>query len=83
MMEIKKQMSIEEIEECFTDGIFEAVVNNSQIECDEEDMIVFPDVDSVNTFEDWGLLTRNKGIVVLLEDNTEVHITVQAVRRHW
>lgn len=82
-MEIKIAKSTREIEECFTDGIFEAIVNNSQIECDEEDAIVFPGVDSVNTFEDWGVVTNNKGVVVLLEDNTEIYITVQAIRRHW
>lgn len=74
---------ISEIEDEFVNGIMEAIKNNSDIESDENDEILFHKVDAVGTYKDWSVATRDKGVAVLLTDNTEIYITVQVKREHW
>ena len=43
---------------------------------DEDDDETAPELDGVNTFEDEGLLTRNKGLVVHMSNGDEFQITI-------
>ena len=52
-------------------------VDNSNLEGDEDDDLVFEDLNDVMSYEDAGMLTRDKGIVVRLGRGT-VHLTIQA-----
>lgn len=70
-----------ELSEAYENLIREAIILNSNIEAEEDDTILFNDVDNVETFKKKGLFTLNKGLVVKLEDGSEVHITIQAYRK--
>jgi hypothetical protein len=35
-----------------------------------------PYVDDITTFEDFGMLTKNKGLVIKMEDGSEFQITI-------
>ena len=70
-------MSIaKEIEE----AIIEAIKNNSYIEADYDDSVLFPNVEDVQTFEEADLLTMDRGVVIDLNDGTRVYLTIQAYR---
>lgn len=43
---------------------------------DEDDHIVIQDLDQVGTFEEKGVLTNNKGIVLRLQDGREFQISI-------
>lgn len=62
------------------DSIKEAIKNNSYIEADYDEDVLFPEVEDVQTFEEADLLTMNKGVVVDLKDGTRVYLTIQAYR---
>lgn len=62
------------------DSIKEAIKNNSYIEADYDEDVLFPEVEYVQTFEEAGLLTMNKGVVVDLKDGTRVYLTIQAYK---
>lgn len=53
---------------------------NSPIEADEDDEIMFDGLSYIRTFEEAGILTNDKGLVVKLEDGAEIHITIQAYK---
>lgn len=60
-------------------GVFES--RSTRYDSDnEDDDIDTPEFDGVNTFEDEGLLTRNKGLVVHLSNGDEFQITVMKSR---
>ena len=65
-----------EIEE----GIVEAIKNNSYIEADYDDGVLFPNVENVRTFKEAQILTTDKGVVVDLNDGSTVYLTIQAYR---
>lgn len=70
-------MSIaKEIEE----AIIEAIKNNSYIEADYDDSVLFPNVEDVQTFEEVDLLTMDRGVVIDLDDGTRVYLTIQAYK---
>ena len=70
-------MSIaKEIEE----AIIEAIKNNSYIEADYDDSVLFPNVEDVQTFEEADLLTMDRGVVIDLDDGTRVYLTIQAYK---
>lgn len=50
------------------DGLAEVIINNSSIECDEDDAPVFPDVVSVSV--------GNDGISVTMRDGSVYEITI-------
>lgn len=62
------------------DSIKEAIENNSYIEADYDEDVLFPEVEDVQTFEEADLLTMNKGVVVDLKDGTRVYLTIQAYK---
>ena len=70
-----------ELSEAYENLIREAIILNSNIETEEDDTILFNNVDNVETFKKKGLFTLNKGLVVKLEDGSEVHITIQAYKK--
>lgn len=70
-----------ELSEVYENLIREAIILNSNIEAEEDDTILFNDVDNIETFKKKGLFTLNKGLVVKLEDGSEVYITIQAYRK--
>lgn len=59
-------------------SIREAIALNSEIEADEDESILFSDVEDVNTFKEKGILTMDNGVVVTLNDGSKIHITIQA-----
>lgn len=65
-----------EIEE----SIVEAIKNNSYIEADYDEDVLFPEVEDVQTFEEADLLTIDRGVVIDLNDGTRVYLTIQAYR---
>ena len=65
-----------EIEE----AIVEAIKNNSYIDADYDDGVLFPEVEDVQTFEEADLLTMDRGVVIDLNDGTRVYLTIQAYR---
>ncbi len=65
-----------EIEE----SIVEAIKNNSYIEADYDEDVLFPEVEDVQTFEEADLLTMDRGVVIDLNDGTRVYLTIQAYR---
>lgn len=62
------------------DSIKEVIENNSYIEADYDEDVLFPEVEDVQTFEEADLLTMNKGVVVDLKDGTRVYLTIQAYK---
>lgn len=65
-----------EIEE----SIVKAIKNNSYIEADYDEDVLFPEVEDVQTFEEADLLTMDRGVVIDLNDGTRVYLTIQAYR---
>lgn len=57
-------------------GVFVSGSRSHEEDEDENDDTNLPEFDGVNTFEDEGLLTRNKGLVVHLSNGDEFQITV-------
>jgi len=62
------------------DSIKEAIKNNSYIEADYDEDVLFPEVEDVQTFEEADLLTMDNGVVVDLKDGTRVYLTIQAYK---
>lgn len=60
--------------------IKEVIVNNSYIEADMDDEVMFPDVEDVQTFEEASLCTTDNGIIVDLKDGVRIYLTIQAYR---
>lgn len=60
--------------------IREVIINNSYIEADMDDEVMFPDVEDVQTFEEASLCTTDKGIIVDLKDGARIYLTIQAYR---
>lgn len=58
-------------------SIREAITLNSEIEADEDESILFSDVRDVNTFKEKGILTTDNGVVVTLNDGSQIRITIQ------
>lgn len=65
-----------EIEE----GIVEAIKNNSYIEAEDGDGVLFPTVENVRTFKEASILTTDKGVVIDLNDGSTVYLTIQAYK---
>lgn len=57
------------------------IINNSNIECDENEQMVFEDIEDVRTFEEASYITRDKGLVLNFKDGSEVNIVIQAWRQ--
>lgn len=62
------------------DSIKEAIKNNSYIEADYDDGVLFPTVENVRTFEEASILTTDKGVVIDLNDGSTVYLTIQAYK---
>ena len=60
--------------------IMELFVNNSYIEADEDDDVLFPDVEEVETFEEASVCTNDRGLKIYLEDGTVVYLTIQVYK---
>ena len=58
-------------------SIREAITLNSEIEADEDEAILFSNVRDVNTFKEKGILTTDNGVVVTLNDGSQIRITIQ------
>ena len=56
--------------------LIELIINNSSIECDEDERLIQDPVSSVSTFEEASLLTYDRGVVVKLEDGRQIQITI-------
>jgi hypothetical protein len=52
--------------------------DNPSVETEDGDEMA---VQSVSTFDDAGLLTRNKGLVIRLEDGSEFQVTIVQSQR--
>lgn len=71
-------MNSEEIAKQWEYILRELIVNNSNIECDEDDNpFIDEEVDSVRTFEEASVCTTDRGIVIDMEDGSSVFITIQ------
>ncbi len=62
------------------DSIKEAIKNNSYIEADYEDGVLFPNVENVRTFKEAQILTTDKGVIIDLNDGSTVFLTIQAYK---
>ncbi len=62
------------------DSIKEAIRNNSYIEAEDGDGVLFPTVENVRTFKEAQILTTDKGVVIDLNDGSTVYLTIQAYR---
>lgn len=60
--------------------LMDAIKLNSEIEGDEDDDLIFEGIDDVDNYERKGILTKDKGIIVKLEDGSEINITIQAYK---
>lgn len=58
----------------------ELIINNSNIECDEDDCFL-NGVDEVSTFEDKHFITSDRGVVIDFENGSCCVITIQAYDR--
>ena len=54
------------------------IINNSDLECDEDDMVMLEGVDDVDTFENKSICTKDRGLVIDFEDGSRVYLTIQA-----
>ena len=59
------------------DRLIELIKNNSYIEADEDDFVMFPEAYDVKSFEDAHLCTIDKGIVIELSNGTSIYLTIQ------
>jgi hypothetical protein len=72
------------LEAGWTDRKFEHVFcRYLQNEGDEQIDELLNAIREVRTFADAGLLTRDRGIVVTLDDGTEMQLTIVERRRSW
>ena len=62
------------------DSIKEAIKNNSYIEAEDDDGVLFPTVENIRTFEEAHILTTDKGVVIDLNDGSTVYLTIQAYK---
>lgn len=60
--------------------LMDAIKLNSEIEGDEDDDLIFEGIDDVDNYERKGILTKDRGIIVKLEDGSEINITIQAYK---
>lgn len=60
--------------------IMDAIKLNSEIEGDEDDDLIFEGIDDVDNYERKGILTKDRGLIVRLEDDSEINITIQAYK---
>ena len=60
--------------------IREVIINNSYIEADIDDEVMFPDVEDVQTFEEASLCTTDNGIIVDLKDGVRIYLTIHAYK---
>lgn len=59
------------------DMLIRAIEINSHIEADDDDEVIFPDVDWIQRFSEGGACTLDNGLRVLLNDGTEIYLTIQ------
>jgi hypothetical protein len=60
-------------EACFESEIFDAIQFNEECDITEE-------IRSVETFEEAGVLTTDRGLVIKLSDKSVFHLTIKKVR---
>ena len=53
-----------------------AILNALQYECGEDGEPILEQLESASSFEDAGILTRNRGVVWRMADGSEFQITV-------
>lgn len=71
-------ISNENLAECWMEGIKNAIELNSNIEGEEDDELIFDKIDSISTYNERGILTKDKGLVIHIDDGSEIYITIQA-----
>ena len=57
--------------------LVQLIQNNSFIEADEDDSVIFPEVDEVKTFEEAHLVTTDNGVMISCKDGLEIYLTIQ------
>jgi hypothetical protein len=60
--------------------LHDVIALNSKIEGDEDDYLIFDGIDHIDNYERKGILTQDKGLVITLEDGSEINITIQAYK---
>lgn len=56
-----------------------AIINNSNIEANEDDEILFTDVDSVESYKECNILTMDEGVVIRFNNGKAAYITIQVI----
>ena len=59
-----------------TEKDMEAIIAEALEFADDDDNGGIPELDSVYTFEQEGLLTRNKGLIVNMADGSQFQVTI-------
>ena len=60
--------------------IIECIELNSYIEAEDDDTVLLPEVKCVESFEEKHLCTLKEGVVVTLNDASEVYLTIQVYK---
>lgn len=76
-------ISNENLAECWMEGIKNAIELNSNIEGEEDDELIFDKIDFISTYNERGILTKDKGLVIHLDDKSKIYITIQAYSERY
>ena len=57
--------------------LIELIENNSYIEADGDDYVMFPEAYDVKSFEDAHICTIDEGVVIELSNGTRIYLTIQ------
>ena len=63
------------------DRLVQLIQNNSFIEANEDDSVIFPEVDEIRTFKEAHLLITDNGVVISCKDGSEIYLTIQVIER--
>lgn len=62
------------------DKMWDLFENNSYIEADEDDEVLFDTLEDIQTFKEASLCTNDTGMVLTFSDGSQAYITIQAYK---
>lgn len=62
------------------DKMWDLFENNSYIEADEDDEVLFDTLEDIQTFKEASLCTNDAGMVLTFSDGSQAYITIQAYK---